>query len=297
MQWEDRILEMRAALHRLEELETVSPFSRTFYQLICDWIEESGPLCAELQEAFGTFLASEIERHRAVNEATTNRTPILEWVSVRYRAEPTLQRLIARLEAIPSEMSRQESLRQLILSECYAQLGDLERVVSSLRAALATGAEHPIVHFAVGYSLYMLAMRRHVRYDAVSNRYTVENRAGFQRLCEQATESLQAGFTESPFDAQLYWWIGCVQESLGNLGEARDAYKKAKEADPANFGSEVDSRLRDMPHPILDAISDEERERLSQLPPITNDEVLRVQQQLKRIRRVTDLMQDNSHKS
>jgi len=290
MGWEDCILSMRRALHRLDEFDTVSPFSRTFYQLVCDWIEECGPLCAELQDAFASFLDVEVQRHRAIAGDSKERTSIIDWVSIRYRAEPSLRHLIARLEALPAEMSRQGCIRQLILVDCYAQVGEDEKAIGALRSALATGADHPVVHFALGYHLYLNALKRHCRYDAINNRFSTENRKTFQRLCEESVAAFRAGFSESPFDAQLHWWIACVQETLGNMGEARESYTKAKELDPNNFAAEVEHRLRDMPRPILDATTQEEKERLSQLPPITSDEVKRISQELKKIRNVTDIM-------
>jgi len=298
MHWEKSVQDMRNDLHRLEEFDTVSPFSRTFYQLICDWIEECGPISARLQEAYAKFLSIEVKRHQSVcDSGDKSRVPIIEWISVRYRAEPALRSLVQQLEAIPSDVTRQESLRQLVLAECYHEFGEDEKVIGALRAAIATGSDHPVVHFGLGYHLYMLSLKRHSRYDPVSNRYTIEYWCGFQRLCEQAIESFKTGFSDSPFDAQLHWWIGCVQESLGKMGEARDAYGKAKEIDPSGLGVEAESRLASMPQPILDADSPEEAERLSQLPPISNEELAKVTRLLKKARNISDFMPGKSPQS
>ena len=64
-----------------------------------------------------------------------------------------------------------------------------------------------------------------------------------------------------------------VDELLGKKDAARDAYRKAADADPENFSVQATRRIRKLSYAVPDALSEAESRRLSKLPQITDDEI------------------------
>ena len=67
--------------------------------------------------------------------------------------------------------------------------------------------------------------------------------------------------------------MGLISEMLGERVTARQAFLQALQADPGNFRERVEKKLQTLMEPLVVERTDEERERLADLGPITGDDI------------------------
>lgn len=220
----------QALLQRVEELatlETVSPFSVAFYRLILRMLadaprEEPGRLaCAALLDV-------ELRYHRELKRLAG--LPEVGFTDLRSTGEKhrigleSVGDFAARLTGGSSTTA---AASQLVLAECYYHLHRTEKVVAALERAEQLGVDDPLLHFALGYNRYALALETFTERGEKDGELTVRDPLSFQVQCLRAVGAFENGLTGDELDAQLYWWIGTVLEAAGLTDAAQDAYDRA----------------------------------------------------------------------
>jgi len=262
-------------LDALDTFESYSPFCRAFYRLILEWIEYSTSETVDLYAIFNNFLLSELRHHEALRKAnldTASDLPV--WAIIYSQKASALHKTLAALAALEQSSGATAVVRHLLCAECFHQLGRVDLVVASLEAAIREGCDQPLLHFALGYNLYMHAIKSYTSFDAGSGKQVVEDPLNFEQECRRAVAALKRGLTGGPFDPQLYWWIASILENINDVPNARRAYRLAAELDPESYAEAARERLRLLDHFIPEAISEEERHRLAAMGEITVDEIL-----------------------
>lgn len=288
-----RRIATRRSLVQLEQFPTVSPFLRSFYGLLLDWIEESRDDLAEIQTAFTLLLRIEVRHHEAVAELVdADAFDLFAFLDVSRRTQEMLQRLRGAILNIPRSTRRHEMIRHLLLAECHYHLGRPERVVPFLRAAIGLGAAHPMTNFALGYNLYSHALHSYVRRKHGKSRFVVTDAPRFQRLIRGAIEAFRQALSGDPFDGQICWWIGQLSEVIRQRADAWTAYCRSAQSDPARFGGPVSHKLAKLRVPVLDALSAAEGARLDALPPIADEDISAMRDRLQEMTSSTDLFGD-----
>lgn len=261
-------------LRRLEQYPTLSPFCRLFYRFIYDLSGEPQVETQKLEQAFHLFLRCEIRRHAAVTRImNAGKLDLLQIVRAGRDAHRILERLRACLERMELAGRQEQMIRELILTETNYHLGRTEEVVRSLRRAIALGSAHALVHFALGYNLYVLAMQRFTQPGARKGQVIAREPAQFEKAIREAITAFEGGLGGQGYDAQIYWWVGILWEILGERPEARAAFKNAMQADPENFTTQTIEKLRGMDDSTPIQRSAREVERLARLEPISEEEI------------------------
>jgi len=270
----DRCDAIHAALRRLEQYPTLSPFCRLFYRLIYDSVRPPEAVGEKLRQAFHLFLRSECRRHQAVGRIVhRGKLDLLEVIRVGRSAQNVLVRLCRAVETMEPTTRAEATVRELLLAECNYHLGRTEQVVRALRRAIRLGCGHPLVHFALGYNVYCFALQRFTRAGKRKGEVVALDPPAFEHNCRDAIAAFRRGLGGEAFDAQIYWWIGLISEMLGEHHEARLAYRRAMEADPENFETRALEKLKALRPLALPGRSPRERARLSRLGPITEEEI------------------------
>jgi len=192
-----------------------------------------------------------------------------------------LLRLLQAMELVEPGGPQEARVRELIRAECWYSLGCTESVISSLRRVLGLGFSHPLVHVAMGYNLYHMALER-VASDKGTRQPT--NNADdrfFESACREAIAALQRGIANTSFDAEVFWWIGVISETLGDTESAVDAYLRTISLDPDQFRRSAEQRLRQLKLPLGVKRMPLEQQRLDQLGPITDEVIVEARQFLK----------------
>lgn len=265
--------QLNTALRRLEQYSTLSPFSRLFYRHIFDLLHEHPQEL--LVQAFTIFLRCETRRHQAISTIVRNgRLEVFEIIQVGRRAHYILDSLRKRLESMELSTRELVGIRNLILAECHYHLGHSREVVAALSEAVRLGARHPLVHFALGYNMYVAAMQKHTHAGRRRGELIAKDPVAFIGACHDSIAAFRRGLGDPSFDAQIHWWIGLIHEMLGERQPARMAYRCAMETDPDHFTEQSLERLERLGS-IPPRRSRRERTRLGKLEPITEDEVQR----------------------
>jgi tetratricopeptide (TPR) repeat protein len=265
---------INATLRRLEQYSTLSSFCRAFYRLIYELLGEPETDSGKLRQAFHLLLRCECRRHQTVCRIVRDGgLDIEKIIHSGRRTHDLLDRLAGALRQMTPRAPRLETVRQLLLAECNYRLGHTSQVVHELRRAVRLGCDHPLVHFALGYNLYLGAVQKFARVDDRKGTLTVRDPAGFQSSCLQAIAAFEQGLGNEDYDGQLYWWTGLIWEMLGERHSACGAYRRAMETDPDHFAERTREKLRLLEAQPLPRRSAEEFERLSRLGPITDEEL------------------------
>jgi hypothetical protein len=255
----------------LERYPTISPFSRLFYRLILDLLEEAAS--SRLTQAFLLFIRCESRRHDAVSRVVRRgKIDLMEVITVGRKSYAVLDILRRRIEAMEVTSPTELIARELILAECNYHLGRTVEVVERLRKAVRMGTAHPLVHFALGYNLYVSAMQNHTRTGRKKGEVIAKDPVAFVDACQDAIAAFRAGLGDQSFDAQIYWWIGLIHEMLGERGDARTAYRSAMETDPEHFTDQTMAKLDNL-RGGRPQRSSREAKRLDKLGPIGDDDV------------------------
>ena len=274
---------LRRSLGQLGDFATVSPFLRTFYGLVLDWVEQIDEHPSEIETAFALMLRIEVRHHEAIGQIADAEPPDLAaLVETSQRTREMLGRLLHAIRHIPRSDEHQETIRHLLLAECYYHLGQPGHVAQSLRRAIALGCRHPLVQFALGYNLYSRAIRDCVRVSDGQAGFIVADARRFRAIVRQAVRAFRAGLSADPFDAQLHWWVGQLSEVIWERADAASAYARAARLDPDTFAEVVQGKLRKLSTAALDATGPAEGERLAGLPPIADEDLAELRRGLDR---------------
>jgi tetratricopeptide (TPR) repeat protein len=268
-----RTEQVRAALRRLEQYCTLSPFSRLFYRLIYDLLRSGEGDAVKLGQAFHVFLRCECRRHdTALRMVRDGRLDPLDIVRLSRLAHDRMGSLRMAIEATEVSAARDRFVRELLLAECEYLLGRTEEVVMRLQRALGAGGRHPLVHFALGYNMYALAVQRFTRAGPNKGEVVATDPEAFQQACRDAIDAFEGGLGDPVYDAQIHWWIGMLWEMLGEKDQAVRHYRSAMAIDPS-FVPQAMQKLRCFG--VIGAVERtlEEAERLGRLGPITDAEM------------------------
>lgn len=270
--------EFRERLDELKRLDTVSPFSQLFYELIAHRLEADGPEAEPLRRAFAALVERELRHHlRLKSLGALDRVDANEATSVADKRRVAFQDTMDILDATSATNDHQEATRRLMLAECCFHLGLYDRVVADLEAAVELGADDPIVNLALGCNRYMLAVEA----------FTVEGEEEGTRLALDppryrvamldAVAAFENALTGGPLDPEVYWWIGACLEQAGFDDAARDAFRRA-----GTLGEAQEQAADDEPGP--------QAARPRDLPQITPDEIRRAGHLLKRSFTIAQIM-------
>lgn len=271
---------VRAALRRLEQYCTLSPFSRLFYRLIYDLLRDGEGDAAKLEQAFHIFLRCECRRQdTALRMVRDGRLDPLDIVRLSRMAHDRMGSLRMAIEAMEVTNPHDRFVRELLLAECEYLLGRTDEVVLRLRRALAAGGKHALVHFALGYNMYALAVQRYTRAGPNKGEVVATDPDAFQQACRDAIDAFEGGLGDPAYNAQIHWWIGMLWEMLGEKDQAVRHYRSAMACDPS-FVPQAMQKLRNFG--VIGAVdrTADEADRLGRLGPITDDDMECARRQL-----------------
>lgn len=243
-EWYNRMAQVRERLKGLRRFRTVSDFLRGYYEIVLAHLEHLAPYGVQWLKAFQALLEYETWRHKSiVRIRNTQDSRVILALGIEMRR--ALFELLRRLERMYPQNSYETIVLQLLRAECLYQLGQTREVISALDQAVAAGCEHPLIYFALGFNMYRHALQEYVEVDPHAQRAIIRNRQEFEDWCERAIGAFRSGISPaetSPMDAQLYFWIGIVYETLGRRDDAREAYGKVADIAP-ELSNEVMPRL------------------------------------------------------
>jgi hypothetical protein len=225
METDDRALQAR--LGELDTLETVSAFCRTFYRLI-------GRLVTMADEPQGVRIALaglldvELRYHREL-QALAGREAVgfgdLQAAAERHRIGLNAVRQYAtQLNGVDT---LGEASRDLVVAECCYHLRRTGEVVAALDRVVRLGVDQPLIHFALGYNRYLLALETCTEPSAGGDDLVPHDPVAFRVQCLHAVGALEDGLQDTELDGQLYWWIGVILAAAGLTEAAQDAYDKS----------------------------------------------------------------------
>jgi hypothetical protein len=261
---------IRDKLEQLSQWETVSTFSREFYQLIADRLADAGPPASGLRLAFTDFLAVEVNYHRRL-AAMASRDEMMadDLQSLADKRRLNLDAVSEMVAMTPAPGCQLEALQHLILAECHYHRRNTSQVVHHLQHALGCENGHPLVQFALGYNIYAQAVQDYtvMKISGGDGTLAVTDDIAFSSRCLAALNALEAGLSGGDFDAQVYWWMGHVLDSAGMSEAARDVHQQlATSNDQAWEDDEPEGYLTEL---------EEAAEAPHYLPQISQDEINR----------------------
>lgn len=218
---------LQARLEELANLETVSPFSATFYRLMVGLLQRL-PREEAARLGCAGMLDVELRYHRELKRLAEQEAVSFDDL----RAAGEKHRIgLESVREFARRMSEQEgpgaAVCQLVLAECGYHLRQTEQVVTALERAGQLGLNEPLVHFALGYNRYTLALETCTEAGDKEGEVVVRDPLSFQVQCLRAVSAFEEGLTGGDLDPQLYWWIGTVLEAAGLTDAAQDAYDKS----------------------------------------------------------------------
>ncbi|HCA46179.1 MAG TPA: hypothetical protein DEP45_02120 [Armatimonadetes bacterium] len=228
MSWTDRehIFER---LERLGDYRTVSDFAFAYYGLIADYVAGEGREVEGVRLRVLEFLEVLERYHAALEQFTSDDHVTLG--NIRSAAEKRDIGLRVLLEQLNVDTARGDAEigRILLSAECYYQLALIDRVVERLELAVLSGADHPLVHFALGYNRYDLAIRAFTRYDSWSGERVIDDEDRYRLACLSAVSALQDGLSGGGMDISLHRWIGHILNVAGFPEAAQKSISRAEE--------------------------------------------------------------------
>jgi len=271
-------------IEKLAELPTFPPFSHAFYRLIAQYVAKCDESADRLRGLFARFLSGELAYHQGM-EDMVRRDQVsvgdLQSLSDKHRIH-----LRALLEAAhqPTEEPKQELVRHLILAETHYHLRETDRVVAHLEWAVAAGAEHPLVFFALGYNRFALALETFVRPGDNPDEWQIIDFARFQDACLQVVSAFENALGGDAGDKGVYGWIVRVLRTAGFPEAAEEAMQQAGE-----LADEFESDEEETADEVWE-LEGEELHAEEGLPPISREEIEAAGESLKRSFSVDELM-------
>ena len=269
-------------LEEYGDMPTASLFSRAFYQLMAEYAIHSADTEAS-RELLAKFLNREVRYHRRVARFTdAEAVPLEDLQSVAGKRIIALHDLIEQAKVALSQTAAGEITRQLLLAECYYHIEEPDKAVAHLEIALKDGADDSLIHFALGYNRYRLAVHSLDVITTSTERPHCD--VSFPTACLQAVSAFEDALTGEGSDRQVYQWIGHVLETAGFDEAASHAFEKAEGFLP------VESDSPDLGFPVPEGNDyPSSRRELSGPTPITDAEVERVRELLKRPHEASEL--------
>ena len=284
---------------RLDELatyETYTPFSQLYCRLVVAWSRGAGVDAETLRSACDRLFDIELWYHQTLAHLGERQDMTHDDVrSVADKRRINLTALAERIGSIDTSSPRATVVKHLLLGECHHHLREIRAVVADIEAAIGSGGGHPLVHFALGYNWFDYArelLAEEYGPQAGAAEYTDKE---FRSACFNAVKAFRDGLTGQAFDAQLHFWIGRALAAAGLLDEAEAALETAVRIDPELFGQpsvmEQDQEGSPGP-PAPPSVGGLPEELESRPPPISEDEVRRFGELLKRPWKKEDLLGD-----
>ena len=212
-------------LHQLQQWETVSLFSQAFYELIAAELADQDAAAASVALAFADFLTVEVNYHqRLAVLADRDEMLVSDLESLAEKRRVNLEAVAETVANAPAGNREVEGLQHLLLAECYYHQGKTHSVVQHLRSAIECGLDHYLIHFALGYNIYALAVEDFTIAGDEETSLAITDHIAFQQYCLVAASAFEVSFSGTAFDAQVYWWMGHVLESIGMVDGARDLH-------------------------------------------------------------------------
>lgn len=200
-------------------------------QALCRLIAEYATVEADSQcmpQLVTEFLDREVRYHRQVGKVPTSEVLSTDDLkSLAGKRSIALQDMIEQAKGATIERGAGEIARQLLLAECYQQVQEPDKVVAHLEKALADGADEPLIHFALGYNRFHLALESFGPMVELADDSTNDDLLTFQMVCLQAVSAFESALTGQAGDSEVYEWIGRVLETAGFEEAAGQAFDKA----------------------------------------------------------------------
>jgi len=211
------------------QMPAPSPLSQALCQLIAEYATV-GADSQRMPELVTQFLNREIRYHHLVDKLSTSEalTPD-DLKSLSRKRSIALRDIIERATEATTEMGAGEIARQLLLAECYQQVQEPDKAIAHLEKALTDGADEPLVHFALGYNRFHLALESFgpVVELADDSADDGDDLLTFQMACLQAVAAFERALTGQASDSEVYEWIGRILETAGFEEAAGQAFDKA----------------------------------------------------------------------
>ncbi len=274
------------------EMHTPSAFSQAFYRLMAEYATVTTGTEAS-RSLLARFLDREVRYYRQIERFRTKETvAVADLQSLAGKRHISLCDLIDAAKEAPSVTNHGEIARQLLLAECHYHIEEPEQAVAHLERALARGADDPLVHFALGYNRYRLAVEglgspeEHAPLDSSADLIK------FQLACLQAVAAFEDALTGQDSDGEVYHWIGRALQTAGFERAAAQAFDKAEDFEYVEY-DDSDPELGG-PHWDDDGPgkSDSEQRR-----PISEAEIRQVRELLKGPHDISELWADYSSDS
>ena len=223
----DRI---RHALRQLGGLQSVSSFSRLYYDFVAQRLADEDAGDRTLRRSFADLVEWEVRYHTALGNLTdADGVSIIGIGDLADKRHAGLCEIVARLSRMRGLPGDREATRRLIMAECFYQTVMYERVVSCLEAAIEAGARDPLVFFSLGYNRYVVAEEVFAATDASTGDQVVVDVRSYRRALLEAVTAFEDGLSGGELDPQLYWWIGTCLDRAGFANAARKAFREAEQ--------------------------------------------------------------------
>lgn len=221
----DRKASLNDRLKELSESGSVSAFSRSYYEFIANEIDklEDAPGVSGISIAFEDLIAGEIRYYASLNGVTENdHVSFEQFQELTLRRRTNIEHVAGAISAISASSQRVKAVQYLITAECYYHLRRSSAVVEQLGYAIDCGADHHLVHFALGYNIYAMGVERHTKISADAKSLVTADPVAFQGYCQAAVAAFEIGLTGTEFDAQIFWWMAQIFAAAGMVDAAAD---------------------------------------------------------------------------
>lgn len=272
MSWTDRE-DIFERLEHLGDYRTVSDFAFAYYGLIADYLSGEGRETEGVRLRMLEFLEVLDRYHAALEQFTSDDHVTLGNIrSVAEKRDIGLRVLLEQL-SVDSARGETEIARLLLCAECYYQLALIDRVVERLELAILCGADHPLVHFALGYNRYDLAIQAFTLYDSSSGERVVDDEDRYRLACLSAVSAFQDGLSGGGMDISLHRWIGHILDVAGFPEAAQKSISRAEEME--EFSEFLVDAEEDALALGLEIVGENGYDLFGGNQPITEDEVKR----------------------
>ena len=259
MDTDDPAIDQR--LLELDTLDTFSEFSRAFCRLIAHVVALAGST-RPLRLGLMGLLDIELRYHRSLQGlAQREEVSFADLQAASERRQVGLRAVRQYALGLELDDGLQDAARELLLAECGYHLRRTAEVVGSLERVLELGVGQPLVHLALGYNRYLLALETCTEPAGDESELTVRDPGSFRVQCLQAVSALEEGLEGAELDGQLYWWMATILQGCGLTEAAQDAYDKSAKLLHLQQQDDLDvedDEAWDAPTSASDSISDDE---------------------------------------
>ncbi len=280
---ERRLLEL---LEELETYESVDWVTAAMYELAVSKLVSEEEAGSEVGQAVARALRTQIRYCRHMEDLTQRSYMPAEELTrlTEARRAALLDTVEAVSRALPHSLAAR-AVREVVLAQCYYELGNLARTVAHLERALEAGVTEPLLYLVLGYVRYQHTLEAHAPLDKLDE----QGRLSFQLGCLRAVSAFEGGLG-GDLDAQLYWWMATVLEAAGFEQAAREAYENARRAEEQYADDEAEEFDEEAEFALAEGEL-EEAERVSRrMPAISAAEVQQVAEALRASNALMELL-------